>query len=152
MKRRDVIGGAVAGTFLSVAKTSAQTPSSDPLITNVAVVRQFMLNVLNGRSTERLNDFISPEYASPLSIDQAGVDALTGRLNALQASIQSTYSDYEFQEDALVAKSTVVVYRGRFLGATPAGDLQSLVTVIWFDFKDDLIVSIFGGIASQTIG
>jgi hypothetical protein len=153
MKRRDVIGGALAGTILSAAQTSAQTPpSSDPLVANTGIARRFMLEVLNGRSTEHIKEIISPEYTSPISSEQAGVDALTGRLNALQQSIQTTYSDYLFQEDAVLAKSTVVVFRGRFIGATSAGELQSLVTVIWFDFKGGLIVSIYGGIANQNIG
>jgi hypothetical protein len=153
MKRRDVIGGAFAGTILSAAQTSAQTPTpSDPLIANTAIARRFMLEVLNGRSTEHIKEIVSPEYTSPISREQAGVDSLAGRLNALQQSIQTTYSDYLFQEDAIIAKSTAVIYRGRFIGATSAGELQSLITVIWFDFKGGLIVSIYGGVANQNFG
>lgn len=148
MNRRAVL--VASGVSLMGARSiGAQTPSSEQA--NVDTVRRFYEEFVNALDVDGADGIIHPDYEPTTPGNAPGIDAFKARFGDIFQSYGSEFSEFAYIEEQTMAAGDDVAYRGRFTATSTDGKLLDTPDVVWFRFRDGLILSFWGGTDSGEI-
>lgn len=145
MNRRQTLGLLAAGC--AALPNVARAETQDEVAANIEVVRRMHKEVFEAQSLEVIDQLVSPDYAAPADFQLApGLDAYKARLqNKFQSEKQTWTGPITHEEIDIRGTGNVVARIGREKGTTKDGKLTNVLSTEWWELKDGLITTWYGG-------
>lgn len=136
---------ALAVPLSSSAETNAERQAK------IDKVLEFIKVIEEQGSVERIGEYVSPNYQSPIPTNAPGADALGVRIRHNYEYLTNMIPGFTYDIVDSLAVGDIVVVLSNLTGSSTTGKLVSVESIWWVISEDGLITAIHTGFDSQQL-